>query len=69
MARVEPAIKTGQVFMQFGYDNGVAGDVTTNWTDRNVIPYYKGAWADIRRVGATGAARGLSLKSRLYRQG
>ena len=35
--------------MQFGYDNRVQDDVTTNWTDRNIIPYYKGTWASIRQ--------------------
>ncbi len=34
MAYPEPDQKPGQTFMQFGYDNGVQGDVTTNWTDR-----------------------------------
>jgi arsenite oxidase large subunit len=51
MAYLEPDIKPSQTFMQFGYFNGVMGDVTTTWTDRNVIPYYKGTWASIRRVG------------------
>ena len=37
--------------MQFGYFNGIAGDVMTPWTDRNVMPYYKGTWASMRRVG------------------
>ena len=37
--------------MQFAYFNGIAGDVTTPWTDRNVVPYYKGTWASVRRVG------------------
>jgi arsenite oxidase large subunit len=65
MARIEPSIKAGHTFMQFGYDNGVQGDVTTNWTDRNIIPYYKGTWADIRRVGVeVSAPRRISLKSR-----
>ena len=65
MARIEPSIKSGQTFMQFGYDNGVQGDVTTNWTDRNIIPYYKGTWADVRRIGPLAdAARRVSLKSR-----
>jgi arsenite oxidase large subunit len=65
MARLEPSIKSGQTFMQFGYDNGVQGDVTTNWTDRNIIPYYKGTWADVRRIGPLAdAARRISLKSR-----
>lgn len=65
MARIEPSIKPGHTFMQFGYDNGVQGDVTTNWTDRNIIPYYKGTWADIRRVGVDASATTrISLKSR-----
>ncbi|CAA0272481.1 Arsenite oxidase subunit AioA [Klebsiella pneumoniae] len=37
--------------MQFGHFNGVMGNVTTPWTDRNVVPYYKGTWANVRRVG------------------
>lgn len=65
MARIEPSMKPGHTFMQFGHDNGVQGDVTTRWTDRNLLPYYKGTWADIRRVGSDAAAtRRISLKSR-----
>jgi len=52
MAYPDPDIKSGQTFMVFAYWNGIAGDVVTEWTDRNVIPYYKGTWADLRRVGA-----------------
>jgi arsenite oxidase large subunit len=52
MAYLERDIKPSQTFMQFGYFNGVMGDVTTTWTDRNVVPYYKGTWASIRRIGA-----------------
>ena len=67
MVHLEPDIKPGQSFMQFGYDNGVQGDVTTNWTDRNIIPYYKGTWANIRRVGGQDQAkRTISFKSRRY---
>ena len=51
MAYLEPTAKKNQAFMQFGYWNGIAGDVVTPWTDRNIIPYYKGTWASIRRVG------------------
>ena len=36
------SIKAGQTFMMFGYFNGIAGNVTTDWVDRNVVPYYKG---------------------------
>ncbi len=67
MAYPEPDIKAGHTFMQFGYDNGVQGDVTTNWTDRNVIPYYKGTWANIRRVGSgEDHQKAITFKSRRY---
>ena len=67
MVYPEPDIKPGQTFMQFGYDNGVQGNVTTNWTDRNIIPYYKGTWASIRRVGTIADhKKEISFKSRRY---
>lgn len=52
MAYPMKAIKTGQTFMLFGYIKGVAGDVTSPWVDRNVVPYYKGTWGSIKRVGS-----------------
>jgi len=53
--------------MVFGEPNGVMGDVTTTWVDRNVIPYYKGTWADIRRVGSQeDYKRSVSFKSRRF---
>ncbi len=45
-------MKATHTFMLFGYVNGVQGDVTTDWVDRNVVPYYKGSWGSIRRVGS-----------------
>jgi arsenite oxidase large subunit len=43
------------------------GDLVTPWTDRNVIPYYKGTWADIRRVGRIeDYADKVSFKRRRY---
>lgn len=67
MAYLEKAIKPGQTFMLFGYYKGVMGDVTTAWTDRNLIPYYKGAWANIRRIGSMAEyLRTVSFKSRRY---
>jgi arsenite oxidase large subunit len=67
MAYPEPDQKVGQTFMQCGYGNGVQGDVTTNWTDRNIIPYYKGTWASIRRIGGGAEHREtISFKSRRY---
>lgn len=68
MAYLEGEIKSGQTFMQFGYDKGIQGDVTTNWTDRNVIPYYKGTWASIQRVGSLDEAKkNVSFKGRRYK--
>jgi len=67
MAYPEASIKRGHTFMQFGGYNGIVGDTVTNWTDRNVIPYYKGTWADIRRIGGGEHYRKIaSFKSRRY---
>mgnify|MGYP000129581225 FL=1 len=52
MAYLEPDIKSNQTFMVFGQPNGIMDNVTTEWTDRNIIPYYKGTWAGIKRVGS-----------------
>jgi leucyl-tRNA synthetase len=38
-----------------------------DWTDRNIVPYYKGTWADIRRVGSMeDYKRKVSFKDRRY---
>jgi len=67
MAYLEPDIGRNQTFMMFGYDNGVVGDVVTDWTDRNLIPYYKGTWADIRKVGTMkDYKRTVSFKRRRF---
>jgi arsenite oxidase large subunit len=67
MAYPDGSIKRGHTFMQFGWYNGIVGDTVTNWTDRNIIPYYKGTWADIRRIGGGEQYRKIaSFKSRRY---
>lgn len=67
LAYLEPDVKTGQTFMQFGHYNGVADNVVTDWTDRNVIPYYKGSWASVRRVGDVNEFKqDLTFKSRRF---
>jgi arsenite oxidase large subunit len=67
MAYPDASIKRSHTFMQFGWYNGIVGDAVTNWTDRNIIPYYKGTWADIRRIGGGGHYRKIaSFKSRRY---
>jgi arsenite oxidase large subunit len=67
IAYPDASIKRGHTFMQFGGYNGIVGDTVTDWTDRNVIPYYKGTWADIRRIGGGEHYRRIaSFKSRRY---
>jgi arsenite oxidase large subunit len=67
LAYLEPDIKRSQTFMQFGHFNGVMGDLTTAWVDRNVVPYYKGTWADIRRIGTVEEFKNtVSFKSRRF---
>src|SRR3546814_1498749 len=60
-------IKRGQTFMLFGYVNGIQGDVTTDWTDRNIIPSYKGTWGNIRKAGTVEELkRTVSFKDRRF---
>ncbi len=67
MAYLEPDMKKGHTFMMFAYHNGNVGDVVTDWTDRNVVPYYKGTWADIRKVGSIADyEKTVSFKRRRY---
>lgn len=67
MAYPMDAVKRDHTFMLFGYIKGVHGDVVTSWVDRNVVPYYKGTWGSIRRVGTVeDYARTVSLKDRRY---
>ena len=67
MAYPQKAIKAGQTFMLFGYIRGVAGDVTSPWVDRNVVPYYKGTWASIKRVGSVDDwKQSISFKERRF---
>jgi arsenite oxidase large subunit len=52
MAYVSDAVKPGHTFMLFANPRGVMGSLTTEYTDpTTTIPYYKGTWAAIRKVG------------------
>ena len=52
MAYITDAVKPGHTFMLFGQPRGAAGDLVSDHVDPDTtIPYYKGAWADIRRIG------------------
>jgi arsenite oxidase large subunit len=53
MAYLSDAVKPGHTFMLFGQPRGAAGDLVSDHVDpATTIPYYKGVWADIRRIGA-----------------
>ena len=46
------AVKRGHCFMIFGQPRGAAGDLISDHVDpATTIPWYKGVWADIRRIG------------------
>ena len=67
MAYLETDIKPGHSFMVFGFPKGNVGQVVTDWTDQNVVPYYKGTWADIRKVSSMANYQNTtSFKSRRY---
>ena len=67
MAYPSKSIKPAQTFMLFGYIRGVAGDVTTSWVDRNVVPYYKGTWGSVKRVGSVDEwKQSVSFKDRHF---
>lgn len=52
MAYVSTAVKKGHTFMLFGQPRGAAGDLVSDHVDPSTtIPYYKGVWADVRRIG------------------
>jgi arsenite oxidase large subunit len=52
MAYISDAVKPGHTFMLFGQPRGAVGDLVSDHVDpATTIPYYKGVWADIRRIG------------------
>jgi arsenite oxidase large subunit len=52
MAYLSDAVKRGHTFMLFGQPRGAVGNLVSDHVDpATTIPYYKGVWADIRRIG------------------
>lgn len=67
IAYPDTGIKRGQVFAQFGHYASAVGRLVTDAVDRNLVPYYKGTWADIRKVdGGPDYAAAITFKSRRY---
>jgi arsenite oxidase large subunit len=51
-AQIADTVKRGHTFMLFGQPRGAAGDLVSDHVDpATTIPYYKGAWADVKRIG------------------
>jgi len=63
MAYVSDSVKPGHTFMLFGQPRGAVGDLVSDHVDpATTIPYYKGVWADIRRIAPQPElARAVSL--------
>ena len=63
LAYPSDAVKRGHTFMLFGQPRGAVGDLISDHVDpATTIPYYKGAWASIRRIGPQPESmRGMSL--------
>ena len=52
LAYITDAVKPGHTFMLFGHPRGSVGDLISDHVDpKTTIPYYKGVWADVRRIG------------------
>jgi arsenite oxidase large subunit len=67
MAYLESDIKRNHSFMMFGYFNGNVGDLVSDWTDENHVPYYKGTWGNIRKIGSIADyEKTVSFKRRRY---
>ncbi len=63
LAYLSDAVKPGHTFMIFGQPRGAVGDLVSDHVDpTTTIPYYKGAWAAIRRIsGAPEIAKTVSF--------
>jgi len=54
LAYVTENVKKGHAFMVFGSPKGSVNVVVTNHVDPDtIIPYYKGTWGNIRRIGSS----------------
>ncbi len=52
MAYPTEAVKPGHCFMVFGHPRGTVGQLVSDHVDpTTTIPWYKGVWADIKRIG------------------
>ena len=51
MAYITNSVKPGHTFMLFGHPKGSVGYLISDHVDPNTtIPYYKGVWANLRKI-------------------
>ena len=51
MAYITNSVKPGHTFMLFGHPKGSVGNLISDHVDPNTtIPYYKGVWANLRKI-------------------
>jgi arsenite oxidase large subunit len=64
MVYIEPTARPNETFMVFGAPGGTQGNVVNAGTNELVLPNYKQAWANIRKIADAGPATAkLSFKS------
>jgi len=67
MAYPTPTAKRKETFMLFGAPAGQQGNIINNGVNELILPDYKHAWANIRKIAdAPAAVRHLSFKSKEY---
>src|SRR5258706_5032318 len=67
MAYPTPTAKRKQTFMQFAFPTGVQGNVASAGVNEFIIPNYKHAWGNIRKLAdAPEGVKHLSFKSLEY---
>jgi arsenite oxidase large subunit len=67
MAYPTTSARPGETFMLFGFPTGVQGNVVNAGTNELVIPNYKQAWANIRKISdAPASVKHLSFKNQEY---
>jgi len=70
MVQPTPSAKRKQTFMLFAYPTGSMGYVVSKGVNELIIPNYKQAWANIRKIaGAPEFTRRLTFKSQEYVSG
>ncbi len=64
MVYIEPTARPNETFMLFGAPSGTQGNVVNGGVNELILPNYKQAWANIRKIADAGPATAkLSFKS------